>query len=116
MQEIKLPHLAPVKFAQRVLFKDEKAARVSLEFPQLPTLSMMVEASAQSSAAFRVNDKESAYLVSLKGIKLLQEPKKQSLEVEVVDAHRLDKMRYVEFRVFEDESVLATGTLVIAVQ
>jgi hypothetical protein len=116
MQEIKLPHLAPVRFAKTVLQKDEKVARVSLEFPQLPTLSMMVEASAQSSAAFRVNDRESAYLVSLKGIKLLKKATKKQLEVEIVDAHRLDKMRYVEFSVFEDETILATGTLVIAVQ
>ena len=115
MQEIKLPHLAPIKFAKTVLFKDEKGARVSLEFPQIPTLSMMVEASAQSSAAFRSHDKENAYLVSLKGIKLVQKATQMNLEVEVLDAHRLDKMRYVEFKVFEGETILATGTLVIAV-
>ena len=116
MSEIKLPHIAPIKFAHYVLQKDEKSARVSLEFPQLPSLAMMVEAAAQSSASFRSNDSENAYLVSLKGIKLLQKPTKMKLEVKVTDEHRLEQMRYVGFEIFEDETCVATGTLVIAVQ
>ena len=116
MVAIKLPHLAPIRFAKEVLVKEEKSARVSLSFGMIPSLSMMVEAAAQSSAAFRENDKENAYLVSLKGIKLLQKATQNELEVEIFDAHRLDRMRYVEFKVYEKESCLATGTLVIAVQ
>jgi len=116
MTEIKLPHIAPIKFAKYTLEKDELRARVLLEFPQLPTLAMMVEAAAQSSASFRSNDKENAYLVSLKGIKLLQKPTSTTLEAKVVDEHRLDKMRYVGFEIFEKETCVAKGTLVIAVQ
>lgn len=117
MTEIKLPHLAPIKFAKATLDKEEKSARVLIEFEQIPTLPMLVEAAAQSSAAFRINDKESAFLVSLKGIKLLQKPIKMSLVAHVRDEHRLDKMRYVGFDIFEDETTcVASGTLVIAVQ
>lgn len=117
MTEIKLPHLAPIKFAKFTLDKDEKSARVLIEFQQIPTLAMLVEAAAQSSASFRKDDKESAFLVSLKGIKLLQKPTKMSLIAHVRDEHRLDKMRYVGFDIFEDETTcVASGTLVIAVQ
>jgi hypothetical protein len=116
MEKIKLPHLAPVRFAQDVLLKEEKLARVSLSFGMLPSLAMMVEAAAQSSAAFRVNDRENAYLVSLKGIKLHQKASSENLVAEIVDAHRLDMMRYVEFKIFEEDVCLASGTLVIAVQ
>jgi hypothetical protein len=115
MQEIKLPHLAPVKFAKVILEKDNKKAKVLLEFPQVPSLAMLVEGAAQSSAAFRVNDTENAYLVSLKNIKLLQKPTQNDLSVIVVDEHRLDKMRYVGFEIFEQEVCVAQGTLVIAV-
>jgi len=116
MQEIKLPHLAPIRFAQKILLKEGKMARVSLAFGMLPSLAMMVEAAAQSSAAFRVNDSENAYLVSIKGVKLHQNPTQENLVAEIIDAHRLDMMRYVEFQIFEQETCIASGTLVIAVQ
>lgn len=116
MIEIKLPHLAPIKFAKYTLRKDEKSADVLIEYEQIPTLPMLVEAAAQSSAAFRINDKESAFLVSLKGVKLLQKPTQMKLVAHVTDEHRLDKMRYVGFEIFEDKACIANGTLVIAVQ
>jgi len=116
MTEIKLPHLAPIKFAKYTLRKDEKSADVLIEYEQIPTLPMLVEAAAQSSASFRVNDKENAFLVSLKGIKLLQKPTQLKLVAHVTDEHRLDKMRYVGFEILEDKICIATGTLVIAVE
>lgn len=116
MAEIKLPHLAPIKFAKETLRKDDKSADVLIEYEQIPSLAMLVEAAAQSSAAFRINDKESAFLVSLKGIKLLHKPTKMQFVVKARDEHRLEQMRYVGFEIFEDELCIATGTLVIAVQ
>jgi hypothetical protein len=116
MTEIILPHLAPIKFAKFTLEKDEVSAKVLIEFEQIPTLPMLVEAAAQSSASFRTNDSESAFLVSLKGIKLLQKPTKMQLVAHVRDEHRLDKMRYVGFDIYEDDTCVASGTLVIAVQ
>jgi len=92
MNEIKLPHLAPIKFAKRILSKDEKSADVLIEYTQVPTLPMLVEAAAQSSASFRLNDKEGGFLVSLKGIKLLEQPTKMRFVAHVIDKHRLDKM------------------------
>lgn len=116
MTEIKLPHLAPIKFAKYILSKDENSADVFIEYEQIPTLPMLVEAAAQSSASFRVNDKENAFLVSLKDIKLLQKPTQLKFVAHVTDEHRLNKMRYVGFEILEDKISIATGTLVIVVQ
>mgnify|MGYP006995601455 CR=1 FL=1 len=116
MIEIKLPHIAPLKFAKFTLEKEEKRARVLVEFDQVPTLPMLVEAAAQSSASFRMDDSENAFLVSLKNIELLNTPSKKSFEAEIVDEHRLENLRYVKFEIFEEKSVVANGTLVIAVQ
>lgn len=116
MTEIQLPHVAPLKFAKFILEKNSKRARVLVEFDSIPTLPMLVEAAAQSSAAFRVNDNENAFLVSLKNVELLQAPSLKHFEAKVVDEHRLENLRYVKFEIFEQNTIVATGTLVIAVQ
>ncbi len=116
MTEIKIPHLAPIKFAKYTLTKGEAFADVLIKFEQIPTLPMLVEAAAQSTASFKVDESEHAFLVSLKDIKLLQEPTKMELIAHVTDEHRLEQMRYVGFEIFEDETCVANGTLVIAVQ
>ena len=116
MTKINLPHLAPIKFAKYILSKEDKSADILIEFEQIPTLPMLVEAAAQSSASFRIDDNENAFLVSLKDIKLLQKPTQLKLVAHVIDEHRLGKMRYVGFKILEDKISIATGTLVIAVQ
>ncbi len=116
MTEIKLPHIAPLKFAKFTIEKELKRARVLIEFDSVPTLPMLVEAAAQSSASFRSDDSENAFLVSLKNIELTQVPSQKSFEAEVVDEHRLENLRYVKFEIFEENTTIANGTLVIAVQ
>jgi len=116
MKEIKLPHKAPLKFAKTILQKEQKRARVAIEFDEIPTLAMLVEAAAQSSAAFRADDSENAFLVSLKNIELLHAPSLTHFEAEIIDEHRLENLRYVRFEIFEDVQAVAAGTLVIAVE
>ena len=116
MKEIKLPHKAPLKFAKTILHKEPKRARVAIEFEEIPSLAMLVEAAAQSSAAFRIDERENAFLVSLKNIELLQAPSLMHFEAEIVDEHRLENLRYVKFEIFENTTAVAEGTLVIAVQ
>lgn len=116
MTQIKIPHLAPIKFAHSIVQKEDTFADVLVQFGQIPTLAMLVEAAAQSTAAFKVDESEHAFLVSLKDIKLIQEPTKTELLAHVIDEHRLDKMRYVRFEIREDKVLIADGTLVIAVQ
>ena len=119
MSKLNLPHKAPVRFAQEIIFKDldNDVAIVSIKFDSLPSLAMIVEASAQSSAAFGGNDKKMGFLVSLKNIKLLEELKYLSYHVEIFAEYQLGGLSYFNFKVFskdEKEKILATGTFIIA--
>lgn len=116
MKELNLPHRAPVLFAKEILFKESNKARVSLEFESLPSLAMMIEAAAQSSAAFSDKEGKEGFLVSLKNVKLLKNPSLKKLEVEVVNEHNLDKMSYISFNVMENTTALVTGSFVVAIK
>lgn len=113
---INLPHIAPLKFAKHIIEKAPKRARVYVAFEEIPSLPMLVEAAAQSSAAYRENDSESAYLVSLKDVSLVQAPSQMEFEVEIFDEHRMERLRYIRFDVYEIDKIIADGTYVIAVQ
>jgi len=115
MQEIELPHIPPIKFAKYILNIVDNKARVLVEFDEIPSLAMLVEASAQSCGAFRDSqDFKGAFLVSVKNVKLLTKPTKTSYEVKVVNEHNLENMRYMKFEVFDDNVLVAKGTLIIA--
>ncbi len=113
MQELSLPHIAPVRFAQKILHKEEMSARVSLVFDELPSLGMMIEGAAQSSAVFGDGTKSGGFLVSLKNIKLLKKPKEKELEVSLIHEHSLQAMGYFSFVIFEGLEELVRGSFVI---
>jgi hypothetical protein len=69
-----LPHLKPVRFVQDVIVHDNENAKVSCLFPYQPTLAMIVEAAAQSSAVFSVDDiSRKGFLVLIKDTELLHD-------------------------------------------
>ncbi|WP_419770755.1 MAG: hypothetical protein ACNI3C_02940 [Candidatus Marinarcus sp.] len=68
-----LPHLAPIKFAQEVLSVDEKRAKVKCVFPFAPTIAMLFEAAAQSSAAFSQDESKIGFIVSVKNLEQIKE-------------------------------------------
>lgn len=68
-----IPHQEPIKFAQEIIFVDENTVKVRCHFPEFPTLSMLFEAAAQSSAAFSIREKRIGFIISLKNILLLKE-------------------------------------------
>ncbi len=114
MQKLQLPHQKPIRFANNILHCNEKNARVLVEFECLPTLAMMIEAAAQSSAALHsdVTMKE-GFLLAMKDISLIQKPTKQQMEVELTLLHTLDEMFLIDFQVFEDDITLVKGKLTL---
>jgi len=117
MQELNLPHKSPIRFAKYILKQDETSARVQVEFESLPSLGMLVESAAQSSAAINTNESSKmGFLVSLRNVKLLTAPTKTILEVEVVNEHSIENMRMMQFDIFEDELTIASGSFMIAVE
>lgn len=116
MQELNLPHIEPIRFAKNILFKDATTARVAVVFPQTPSLAMMIEAAAQSTAAFSDGSSKGGYLVGMKNVKLLNEASEKSLEVKVVLKHSLENMTLIEFEVEQKSLLLCKGSLTIALE
>ena len=114
MSELSLPHKEPILFAQNVLSKDTTSARVAVEFLQTPSLAMMIEAAAQSTAAFNDGSKSGGYLVGMKNVKLLSKASEKKLEVEVVLKHSVENMRLINFEVYQKSLLLCKGSLTIA--
>jgi hypothetical protein len=112
-----LPHLDPIRFAQDMISRDDTECVVSAKFPHLPSLAMIVEAAAQSSAAFSTEDEDPmAFLVMLKDIQLHQVPNHLSLRFELRVEQQLGTISYFSFSAFEDERQIATGAFSIAIQ
>lgn len=114
MKTLNLPHLAPIRFAKYAISKEEKSAVVRVEFAEIPSLAMLVEAAAQSSAVFDRGDGKMGYLVTLKGIKLLQEPKSLSYDVKIASEHEMDKLTYFNFKSYDADELVATGVFIIS--
>ena len=114
MQELNLPHREPIRFAKHIISKESNRARVEIGFDEIPSLAMMIEAAAQSSAATGEGDSKMGFLVSLKNVKLLTPPTKTILEVEVVNEHNMENMKMMSFDIFEDETKISTGSFMIA--
>ena len=112
--DINLPHLAPIKFVKNISYKELNKARVEVEFNEVPSLAMMVEAAAQSSSVIGNEDVDIAYLVSMKNIQLLTPPTQNRFEIEVINEHNLENMKYISFNVFEKEKIIVNGSFIIS--
>ena len=115
MKELNLPHQEPIKFAKYVLSRDENVAVVRVEFSTVPTLPMLVEAAAQSSAAFGEGEIKSGFLVALKNIKLLHKVDLMQYDIKVTVEHQLDVLSYFSFKVVTDDTLLVEGSFTIAI-
>ena len=114
--ELVLPHKAPVLFAKKILSRDVNMARVSVEFPEIPSLAMLVESAAQSASAIDNHTTiSSAYLVSMKNIKLVKTPINKIFEVEVINVYNLNDMKLIDFKVFQEKELISSGSLTLAI-
>ncbi|MFT5835697.1 MAG: hypothetical protein ACI9RG_000590 [Sulfurimonas sp.] len=116
MIELNLPHQAPVRFAKYIISKDETCAIVRAEFESLPSLAMLVEAAAQSSAAFSDGEEKMGFLVTLKNVKLLEKVEFLEYDIEVTFQHMLESLSYFSFEVKNQDSIIASGIFVIYVK
>jgi len=116
MTPINLPHQPPIRFAKYIISKEEDSAKIFTEFPQLPSLAMLVEAAAQSCAALESGDNKEGYLLALKNIKLHEELTKNSYTIIVSKEHDFGNMIYVGFEVMDGTVKVADGYLTVAIQ
>ena len=118
MPDFPLPHTAPIKFVKELLQTDEKSAVVKIAYDEIPTIGMLVEAAAQSSAG--ISDKRNTgrmgFLVSLKNVKLLEEIKSYEYIAKIELVSRLDDFKSLKFEIFEEEKMIAKGSFAIILQ
>ena len=70
---MKLPHGELLHFAQEVMARSEDSIEVHCVFNTLPSLAMFIEAAAQCSAGFEMDDNiEFGFLTIAKNIQLLE--------------------------------------------
>ena len=118
MTELVLPHLAPLKFAKYIISKDGDKAVVKNEFTTIPSLGMLIEAAAQSSAALAREDEKGkvGYLTTLKNVKLLAPATSLECEMRVEITHRTNNIVYLTFEAKETQKLIASGVLIIVVR
>lgn len=116
MKELKLPHQAPIKFAKHVISKEGNAAVVKVKFDSIPTLPMIVESAAQSSAVLSDCENKMGFLVTLKNIKLLEKLNSLEYDVKISLEHQFEDFRYFSFEVNDKDTSVACGIFVIIVR
>jgi hypothetical protein len=118
MPDFPIPHTPPIRFVKKLLSSDEQKASVEVEFESVASLGMFVEAAAQSSSGIlsQSDDIQRGFLVTLKNIKLLQEPKSTIYIIDVYLEHKLENFKSFSFSVFDDGVVVATGSFSVVLQ
>jgi hypothetical protein len=111
-----LPHLPPLKFAQNVLFCDDTKARVACRFPSSPTLAMLVEACAQSSAAFALEELKSGFLIGIDEMILHQACDALDVEVALEKYALIGTMHAFTCQVFSRDVLVASGRVTLLIE
>jgi len=116
MQEIILPHKAPLRFAKYLLVKRDKYAEVALEFPEVPTSGMMLEGAAQSSAAFARKNQKIGFIVNFKNIEFYADASKKEMMTTIMQSFENNESLLVLFEIKELDETLVKGEILIVFQ
>ncbi|MDR1615346.1 MAG: hypothetical protein LBS26_07270 [Campylobacteraceae bacterium] len=112
---LKLPHKPPILFAKEILHKGEDWAEVAVEFPKPPTLGMMMESAAQSSAALNNSEKE-GYLLSCSNLILHKEPTAVKFNAHIKNIMSNSSLNEICFEIKEQNTLISSGTLLVMLQ
>jgi len=117
---MKLPHLAPLVFAKKIITKDENNSVVLCEFEDIPTLTTFIEAAAQSSSSFVDTDKAKlGFLATVKNIE--QHKKFDTLQYHIhltIEAN-IAEYRQIHFDVFnilDDKESYISGNFSVIIK
>jgi hypothetical protein len=118
MSDFLIPHLPPIRFVKSLLFADEKSASVEVGFQSIPSIGMLIEAAAQSSSGVKdsSSDVKVGFLITLKNIKLLQELQSTKFRIDIDLDHKLENFKSLSFKIFENNTKIATGSFAVALQ
>ncbi|MDR2790940.1 MAG: hypothetical protein LBB59_08220 [Campylobacteraceae bacterium] len=109
---LKLPHKPPILFVKEVLNKGENWAVVSVEFPKPPTIGMIMEAAAQSSAALSENENE-GYLLSCTNLVLHKKPAGTKFNIHVKNSLPNSALSEIYFETKEQNILISSGVILV---
>jgi len=117
--DMKLPHKAPVRFIKEVLEEGEDYAISIVEFDEAPTLSAIVEASAQNVifilSLFEIY--HIGVLTGMKNIKLHQKLNVGTYRVKTEIFARLDNFYMFTFKLFDNnDTIIVDGEITILLE
>jgi len=117
--DMKLPHKAPVRFIKEVLEEAEDYAISIVEFDETPTLSAIVEASAQNVifilSLFEIY--HIGVLTGMKNIKLHQKLNAGTYRVKTKIFARLDNFYMFTFKLFDNnDTIIVDGEITILLE
>lgn len=114
----RLPHLAPVRFIQEVLFAGETESASIVEFTEMPTLSATVEAAAQNvifiASLYRTY--HGGVLTGMKNVKQLETLTKGSYKVESKILTKLDNFSMFTFKLSQNDKLFVQGEMSIVMK
>ena len=114
----RLPHLAPVRFIQEVLFAGETESASIVEFNEIPTLSATVEAAAQNvifiDSLYRTY--HGGVLTGMKKVELLEPLTKGSYKVESKILTQLDNFSMFRFKLSQNGKLFVQGEMSIVMK
>ena len=111
----RLPHLAPVRFVEKVLLAEETKSASIVTFKEEPTLAAIVEAAAQNvifiASLYRVYD--GGVLTTMKNVKLKKALIQGSYKVESIITARLDNFSIFKFKLSQNNEIFVEGEMSI---
>lgn len=103
---IDIPHLPPIRFAQSVVEKrGEDCIVVECKFPQQPTIGELIEASAQASAGFGVQEGQNGFLVQVRDVEILKPIEHTTLFTQISLKVDIGAMTQFEFSFFSENNL-----------
>lgn len=112
-----LPHQKPIKFVEEILKKEGEYIYLSCTFPSLPTLAMICEAAAQSSASFKeCEEPKIGFLLSLKDVELFKECDILKFQIKIKKVATFDLLTEFSFELIDKNIIYAKGTLIVKIQ
>jgi hypothetical protein len=109
---LKLPHKPPILFVREILDKGDDWAIVSAQFPKPPTLGMIMESAAQSSAALSGSENE-GYLLSCSNLTLHKEPKSTIFDIHIKTLASNAALNEIGFEAKEQNTLVASGVILV---
>ncbi len=112
MSDFPIPHLPPILFVRSLLFSDYKEASVVIEFEEIPTLGMIIEAAAQASSAILDEEKQkvqAGFLIALKDVQLIDQLRLKRYVLNISLEHKIEHFRSFSFVVIDGEEKIVTG-------